>query len=214
MSLVIIDYGAGNLRSVQKGFQVVGSEARITRDKAAIRAAKGIVLPGVGSFDAAIKELRNYGLEVAIEEAIVLGKPFLGICLGMQHLFASSEEGREKGLGLIGGRVKKFDFSGTAWQEQSVPHMGWNRLLFKKEVPIFKGLKSGAMVYFAHSYYVEPAENSVIAATTDYGVEFVSAVCRENIFGIQFHPEKSGEQGLQILKNFAALVHRSELVEG
>jgi imidazole glycerol-phosphate synthase subunit HisH len=205
VSLAIVDYGAGNLRSVQKAFQHVGVPAEITRDKAAIRGAKGVVLPGVGSFDPAIGELRAYGLETVIEEAIALGKPFLGICLGMQHLFESSEEGKQKGLALLPGQVKKFNFAGTPWSNQSIPHMGWNRLLFKHKAPIFDGIEEGAMMYFAHSYHAVTPDEMLVATRTDYGVEFVSSVWKGNLFGLQFHPEKSGEKGLLILKNFGRL---------
>jgi glutamine amidotransferase len=205
MSVAIIDYGAGNLRSVQKAFQQVGVQAEITKDKAAIHGAKGIVLPGVGSFDAAINELRALSLEGAIEEAIALGKPFLGICLGLQHLFETSEEGKQKGLGIFAGAVKKFDFAGGPWANLSVPHMGWNRLHFKHRAPIFEGLEEGSMMYFAHSYHVVPKDEILVATRTDYGIEFVSSIWKENVFGIQFHPEKSGEKGLQILKNFGKL---------
>ena len=128
MSIAIIDYGSGNLRSVQKAFQKLGFSAEITKDKTTIRSAKGVILPGVGAFDAALKELRDLGLEVAIEEAIALGKPFLGICLGLQHLFETSEEGQSAGLGLLKGQVKKFNFKNTPWNNQSIPHMGWNLL--------------------------------------------------------------------------------------
>jgi len=205
MSIAIIDYGAGNLRSVAKAFEAVGIQAEITKDKVAIRNAKGIVLPGVGSFDSAISELRTQSLEGLIEEAIALGKPFLGICLGMQHLFESSEEGSQKGLALFKGSVKKFKFAGTPWSNLSIPHMGWNRLMFKQKAAIFDGIDEGTMMYFAHSYHVVPAEEKLVAARTDYGVEFVSAIAKDNVFGIQFHPEKSGPAGLQILKNFGAL---------
>ncbi len=201
MSIVIIDYGAGNLRSVQKALQKLGFSAEITKDKKSIKGAKGIVLPGVGSFDAAIKELRQFGLEAAIEEAIALGKPFLGICLGLQHLFESSAEGKESGLGILKGKVVRF----KPQANQSIPHMGWNRLLLKGSCPLFKGIESGSMVYFAHSYHVVPDNQEVVASTTDYGTEFVSAVCKNNLFGIQFHPEKSGKIGLNILRNFANL---------
>jgi len=205
MSIAIIDYGAGNLRSVQKAFQFIGLPAEITRDKVTISQASGIVLPGVGSFDAAIDELRQLQLEGVIEETIALNKPFLGICLGLQHLFDSSEEGARKGLSILAGSVKKFNFAGTPWEKQSIPHMGWNRLLIKHQAPIFEGLADGAMMYFAHSYHVVPTDKMTVAATTDYGVEFVSAVWRQNLFGIQFHPEKSGAAGLQVLKNFGKL---------
>lgn len=205
MPVAIIDYGAGNLRSVQKAFQAAGVSAEITRDKTTIRAARGVVLPGVGSFDAAIKELRAASLETVIEEAIALGKPFLGICLGMQHLFESSEEGKEKGLGVFSGTVQRFNFDRTPWRDQSVPHMGWNRLLIKRPSPLFTGLENGSMMYFAHSYHAVAIDGSIVASRTDYGVEFISAVWQDNVYGLQFHPEKSGEKGLLILKNFGQL---------
>ena len=205
MSIVIIDYGSGNLRSVQKAFQKLGFSAEITKDTAAIRGARGIVLPGVGSFDAALKELREFGLETAIEEVIALGKPFLGICLGLQHLFESSEEGKERGLGLLEGKVEKFKFKDTPWKDLSIPHMGWNRLLIKHQVPIFEGIEQGSMVYFAHSYHAVPKDDMIVATKTDYGLEFVSSICKDNLFGLQFHPEKSGEVGLKILENFGKL---------
>jgi glutamine amidotransferase len=205
MSIVIIDYGAGNLRSVQKAFQALGLAAEITKDKTAIRAAKGIVLPGVGSFDAAIEELRSLGLEAAIEEAIALNKPFLGICLGLQHLFESSEEGKERGLSLLAGQVKRFNFTGLPWANLSIPHMGWNRLLIKRPAPILAGIEDGSMVYFAHSYHVVPRDERLVAARTDYGSEFVAAVWKDNVFGLQFHPEKSGAVGLKIMRNFGEL---------
>ena len=205
MRIAIIDYGAGNLRSVEKAFQQVGVAAEVTKDKTTIRGAKGLVFPGVGSFDAAIKELRALSLEGVIEEAIALGKPFLGICLGMQHLFEASEEGEEKGLGLLPGTVKKFDFAGGPWSKLSVPHMGWNRLLIKRRAPIFEGIEDGAMFYFAHSYYAAPRDEQIVATRTDYGIEFVSAVWKDNICGLQFHPEKSGAAGLKVLKNFGGL---------
>ncbi len=205
MSIAIIDYGAGNLRSVQKAFQQVGADAEITRDRNTIHNARGVVLPGVGSFDSAISELRQLSLEGLIEEAIALGKPFLGICLGMQHLFESSEEGKMKGLSVLPRKVVRFSFAGTPWNNLSVPHMGWNRLLIRRRPPILEGIEDGTMMYFAHSYYVSPQDETVVATRTDYGIEFCSTVWKDNIFGIQFHPEKSGEKGLMILRNFNKL---------
>ena len=205
MSIVIIDYGTGNLRSVQKALQKLGSSAIISNNKAELKNASGIILPGVGSFDTAIKELRDKNLEGSLEAAIALGKPFLGICLGLQLLFEKSEEGRELGFGLIEGKVNKFDFKDTPFSSQTIPHMGWNRLLVKKKSPILDGINDGAMVYFAHSYYVAPGSESVTAAQTDYGINFTSVVWKDNIHAIQFHPEKSGDTGLKILKNFAGL---------
>jgi glutamine amidotransferase len=201
MSIAIIDYGSGNLRSVQKAFQKFGFDAEITRDKNTIQNAKGVILPGVGSFDAAIHELRQSGLEAAIAEVIALNKPFLGICLGMQHLFETSEEGQQRGLSILKGKVVRFQSA----PDHSVPHMGWNRLLIKHRSPLLEGIEDGSMVYFAHSYYVVPDDKMVVATTTDYGIEFVSAVCKGNLFGIQFHPEKSGEIGLKIVRNFGGL---------
>lgn len=201
MSIAIIDYGAGNLRSVQKAIETLGFSAEITKDTTIINNARGVILPGVGSFDSAIKELRAHQLETAIEAAVALNKPFLGICLGMQHLFERSEEGREKGLCLLKGTVKKFKFFGSQ-EKLSIPHMGWNRLLIKQKNPLLEGIEQGAMVYFAHSYHVVPQDQTSIIAATDHGYEFASCISINNLFGIQFHPEKSGDIGLQILKNF------------
>lgn len=205
MSIAIIDYGAGNLRSVEKALQLLGFPAILTKDRAEILSAKGIILPGVGAFDAAITELRKNSLETVIEEVIALNKPFLGICLGYQLLFDESEEGKLKGFGLIPGKVKKFNFKNTPFSALSVPHMGWNSLILHHQSPLFNGISAGAMVYFAHSYYPDPKDRMVVSSTTDYGIEFVSSVTKGNIFGIQFHPEKSGEVGLKILKNFGGV---------
>jgi len=205
MPIAIIDYGAGNLRSVQKAFQKLGFDAVLTKDKTVIRTAKGIVLPGVGSFDAAVTELRNSNLEGIIEEVIALNKPFLGICLGYQILFGSSEEGTKKGFGILKGKVVKFDLSGTPFSSYSIPHMGWNRLLFKHRSPIFDDIADGSMVYFAHSYYPVPEDESIVVAQTDYAILFASSIGRGNLFGVQFHPEKSGAAGLKILENFGKL---------
>ncbi|MBU0574456.1 MAG: imidazole glycerol phosphate synthase subunit HisH [Candidatus Margulisbacteria bacterium] len=199
MSIAIIDYGAGNLRSVQKALQKLGFQAELTSDKAFIKSARGIILPGVGSFDAAINELRAKNLEGAIAEAIALGKPFLGICLGFQLLFESSEEGKQNGLGILEGTVKRFSV------DLPVPHMGWNRLIIKHKSPIFNGIETGAMVYFAHSYYCAPKNDIIVSTVTDYGIDFASSASKDNVFGIQFHPEKSSEIGLKILKNFGEL---------
>ncbi|MBI5700567.1 imidazole glycerol phosphate synthase subunit HisH [Candidatus Saganbacteria bacterium] len=205
MPIAIINYGAGNLRSVEKAFEKLGFHAEITKDNTAIKNADGIVLPGVGAFDAAMSELRKENLEKVIFEVIGLGKPFLGICLGYQMLFDSSEEGNLKGFGILKGQVKRFDFNNSSFVNLSVPHMGWNRLLLKHRSPIFSGIISGSMVYFAHSFYPVPVDDMIISSSTDYGIEFASSVSKGNIFGIQFHPEKSGEVGLKILKNFGAL---------
>ena len=198
--IAIIDYGMGNLRSVQKALERVGAEALLTEDPACIAHSPAIVLPGVGAFGDAIETLRHTGLDEAIREAIEEGRPFLGICLGMQLLFEESEEmGQHKGLGVFGGRVVRFD---TALK---VPHIGWNQIHIRRETPLLAGIAEGSYAYFVHSYYVQPAEPEIVLATTDYGVDYASIVGRDNIFGIQFHPEKSQEVGLKILENFMRL---------
>ena len=203
--ITIIDYGAGNLRSVQKALEKLGFPAQLTKDKNLIRSSKGVILPGVGSFDAAITELRNHTLEMAIEEVIALGKPFLGICLGYQMLFEESEEGRQKGFGILKGKVKKFDFKDQPFSHLTVPQMGWNRLLIKHKSALTEGLSDGSWVYFAHSYYPSPSNSDIILTETDYGINFASSVSKGFIFGVQFHPEKSGKVGLKILENFGKL---------
>lgn len=205
MYIAIIDYGAGNLRSVQKALQVLGFHAILTKDKSEIKAASGIILPGVGAFDAAISELRKSTFESAIDEVIARNIPFLGICLGYQMLFESSEEGKLKGFSIFKGPVKKFNFKKTPNESLAIPHMGWNRLLIKHKSPLFSGIESGSMVYFAHSYYPDPEDKMIVSTNTDYGIEFASSISSGNIFGIQFHPEKSGEVGLKILRNFGEL---------
>ena len=204
--IAIIDYGMGNLRSVEKGFAKVGHRAVVTNDAAQLAEAEQIVLPGVGAFRDAIGELRRRNLVEPILAAIDQDKPFLGICLGLQLLFdVSYEDGEHKGLGVIPGKVVRFDPP----PEVKVPHMGWNQLRFVGRAPIFAGLSDGAHVYFVHSYYVVPSDPQVIAAQTDYPEPFTSAVWRGNLFATQFHPEKSQEQGLRILKNFGDLPSNS-----
>ncbi len=204
--IVIIDYGIGNLRSVEKAFQLLGFPASITKSKSEIRNSSGIVLPGVGAFDAGMAELRKTGLESVILEEIALKKPFFGICLGLQLLLEGSEEGKQKGLGVFKGTCKKFPKSDLA-----VPHMGWNRLLIKKPSPILEGISDGEMMYFAHSYYPATSDGSLISTVTDYGIDFASTLTKENVFGVQFHPEKSGDAGLKILKNFGNICKKRGL---
>lgn len=202
--IAIIDYGMGNLRSVQKAFERLGVEAVITSDKAVVDTAEKLVLPGVGAIADAIRELKNAGLVDSIVRAVEADRPFLGICLGFQALFESSEEnGGTECLGLFKGRVKRFPES----PEYVVPHMGWNDLTFKQQnVPIYKDLKPSDYVYFVHSYYVEAEDPRIVATTTNYdNVDFCSSIAVGNVFGTQFHPEKSQDVGLSILKNFAAL---------
>ena len=200
--LAIIDYQMGNLRSVQKGFEKVGHQATITSDPDELKRASKIVLPGVGAFGDAIAELRRRELVEPIRKAIDSGKPFLGICLGLQLLFETGDEGGiHEGLGVLPGKVVRFELP----VEYKVPHMGWNELQIRRPSPILKGLEANAHVYFVHSYYVVPREASVIATETDYGGMFCSSIWRENLFATQFHPEKSQANGLRILKNFAEL---------
>lgn len=201
--IAIIDYGMGNLRSVQKAFERLGVEATITSDVETVQSASKVVLPGVGAIADAIRELQRAKMVDAIFQTIESNKPFLGICLGFQALFEESEEnGGTKGLGIFKGRVLRFPES----KEYVVPHMGWNDLQFKKDVPIYKGIKPTDYVYFVHSYYVATDDESIIATTTSYdNVDFCSSIARGNVFGTQFHPEKSQDVGLKILQNFAEL---------
>jgi imidazole glycerol-phosphate synthase subunit HisH len=200
--IAIIDYQMGNLRSVQKGFEKVGHAAAITANPADLAAADKIVLPGVGAFGDAMAELHRRDLVGPIRDAIAAGKPFLGICLGLQLLFdAGYEGGQFEGLGILRGNVIRFDLP----HEFKVPHMGWNRGRFLRAAPHLKGIADGTFFYFVHSYYCVPDDPSVIAIETDYGRPFCAAVWRENLFATQFHPEKSQAEGLKILKNFADL---------
>ena len=201
--IAIIDYGMGNLRSVQKGFERVGFQADVTRDVGKITSAPGVVLPGVGAFQACMENLDRFGLIQPIQDIVRQKKPFLGICLGFQLLFSESEEfGRQKGLDLFPGKVVGFQPSNGL----KVPHMGWNGIEKKKESPFLEGIASGDYVYFVHSFHVVPDEPSVIATTTDYAGSFVSSIATERLFACQFHPEKSQEIGLRILANFGNFV--------
>jgi len=198
--IAVVDYEMGNLRSVQKGFEAVGHAAVVTRDPEVIADADGVVLPGVGSFAACMRNLTEFGLMEPVRAAIASGKPFLGICLGLQLLFTESEEfGRCPGLDIIQGRVVRFP------GHVKIPHMGWNTLTFRSRAPIFADLSDGAYAYFVHSYYVVPADPAVISAVTPYPTEFVSAVWQGNVYGVQFHPEKSQSVGLEILRRFGEL---------
>jgi len=201
--IAIIDYGMGNLRSVQKGLERVGFDAVVTRDLGQIQSARGVVLPGVGAFSACMENLGELGLIEPIREVVRRQRPFLGICLGFQLLFSESEEfGKQKGLDLFSGRVVGFHAS----QDLKVPHMGWNRIDKKQDSPFLEGISSGDYVYFVHSFYVVPDDNSIVATMTDYGEAFVSSIATERLFACQFHPEKSQELGLRILTNFGRFV--------
>lgn len=200
--LIVVDYGMGNLRSVQKGFEKVGVSARISRDADEIRNVDRLVLPGVGAFPECMKNLSSLDLVEPILEFIQSGKPFLGICLGLQLLFNESEEfGIHEGFKVIPGTVRAFDRN----MGLKIPHMGWNQVFFRKEVPIFRGIPDGSYLYFVHSYYVVPQNDSHIVAESEYGITFTCAVAADNVFAVQFHPEKSQEIGLRILTNFAQL---------
>ncbi len=228
--ITIIDYGMGNLRSVAKAFEKVGARALVTDNPKMVSKADKLVVPGVGAFKDAMRELRGRRLIAPIEKFIKSGRPFLGLCLGLQLLFSESEEGGiNKGLDIIKGRVIKFSVKPLTLEKSKqplkIPHMGWNRLKIKYQksilrlrsglmvseiepsksknvCPLLKGIPDGAYMYFVHSYYAEPEDSSVVAARTDYGIEFPSVIWSKNIYATQFHPEKSQQLGLKILRNF------------
>lgn len=201
--IVIIDYGMGNIHSVQKALELSGAEVAVTSDPKEIKSAEKVVLPGVGAFRDAMAELDKRGITSALREYIEKKKVFLGICLGMQLLFDSSAESKGvRGLGFIPGEVDKLEPKAGL----KVPHMGWNRLqIRKKGCPLLDGVAGDSYVYFCHSYYPEPKDKEAAAATTDYGIDFTSVVWQENIYGVQFHPEKSQATGLKIVDNFVKL---------
>ncbi|MGB9904697.1 MAG: imidazole glycerol phosphate synthase subunit HisH [Desulfotomaculales bacterium] len=199
--IAIIDYGMGNLRSVQKGFEKTGWKAEIVRAPEEVLAAPGVVLPGVGAFADAMQNLRKAGLAAAIREVIARGRPFLGICLGMQLLFEASEEwGFSAGLAVLPGVVKRLPGN------LKIPHMGLNSVFLRRPEKLLKGIPQNSFFYFVHSYYVETDDENLVAGVTSYGLDFPSLVTRQKIFGLQFHPEKSSALGLLILKNFGELV--------
>lgn len=201
--IAIIDYGMGNIHSVQKALESMGAPTLVTNKPADIQACDKAVLPGVGAFDDAMLELEKQDLIPAIDRHVKAKKPFLGICLGMQLLFTESQEARkQKGLGLLQGSVKLF----AERKGFKVPHMGWNQLEIKsKDCPLLQGINDNSFVYFCHSYYPDPRDKGIIAVTTDYGIEFTSVLWQDNIYGAQFHPEKSQETGLKMLNNFVNL---------
>lgn len=198
----IIDYGAGNLRSVEKALEFLGFEAEITSDSKKILKADKVILPGVGAFGDCMKSINDKGLSGCIHKVIESGTPFLGICLGLQLLFESSEESPEaKGLGIFKGEIKRIPRTDGL----KIPHMGWNSIDYNPDCPIFKDLGSEPYVYFVHSFYMEPEDKSIISATTEYGHTLPIALHKDNVYATQFHPEKSGNLGLKILKNFGSL---------
>jgi glutamine amidotransferase len=205
--IAIIDSGIANLRSVAKGFARAGFEAEVVEDPRSLRAARGIVLPGVGAFADGIAKVRGAGFDEALLREIERGKPLLGICLGLHFLFSESEEfGTHRGLDILRGRVVRFPAGlRNGGEALKIPHMGWNTLAIERPAPILKDVPAEASVYFVHSYYVEPEDRSVVAATTTYGMPFTSVIWRDNILATQFHPEKSQQVGLAVLRNFGAL---------
>jgi len=198
VSVVIIDYGVGNLRSVEKAFAAMGCEAIISGDESVLRMAKRLVLPGVGAFGACMRALQERGFDRLVKERASEGTPLLGVCVGMQLLFDESEEfGSTRGLGLLRGSVRRF--SG----DLVVPQVGWNRIQQTRAHQLFEGVEEGAFCYFVHSFYCEPLDQDVVVGETEYGVRYASVVADGNVCGVQFHPEKSQEVGLRMLKNFA-----------
>ena len=209
-AIAIVDYDMGNLHSVCKGLEKLGATPQITDSPKELLKADAIVLPGVGAFDPAVQHLRVRGLEAPIKKAIASGKPFLGICLGLQILFESSEEGKEPGLGIVAGTVRRFKSEPGI----TIPHMGWNQLeMTQPGCPLWQQLPSQPWVYFVHSYYVDPINPQVCAATVTHGSQTVTAaIAQDNVMAVQFHPEKSSTIGLQILSNFVAQVRTKVLV--
>ena len=195
--VAIIDYGVGNLRSVEKAFAATGCEALISADEETLRAAQRLVLPGVGAFGACMKALKERGFERLVLEKASEGTPLLGVCVGMQMLFEESDEfGSTPGLGLLKGSVRRFG------NELVVPQVGWNRINQKREHALFDGVADGAFCYFVHSFYCQPSDEEVVVGETEYGQRYASVVARGNICGVQFHPEKSQDVGLRMLRNF------------
>jgi glutamine amidotransferase len=204
VGIAIVDYGMANLRSVQKAFEQVGHCAQIISQPEEVEKAEKIVLPGVGAFQDAVRWLRDKNLDRPIINHINTGRPFLGICLGFQMLFdVGYEDGEHKGLGVFRGACVRFDVDQT--MNLKVPHMGWNQLQVKRPSPLVKDLPENSCVYFVHGYHVVPADESIVATTTDYGRPFVSSIWRDNVMATQFHPEKSQKVGLKMLANFAEL---------
>jgi imidazole glycerol-phosphate synthase subunit HisH len=203
VSVAIIDYGVGNLRSVEKAFAAMGCEAIVTGDEAELRAAERLVLPGVGAFGACMKALKEREFDWLVSERVREGTPLLGVCVGMQLLFEESDEfGSTPGLGLLKGKVRRFS------NELVVPQVGWNRIHQTQPHALFEGIADGSFCYFVHSFYCEPEDQKVITGETEYGGRYASVVAEENVCGVQFHPEKSQDVGLQMLKNFGTRITR------
>ncbi len=198
--IAVVDYKAGNLHSVQKALERYGGRPFVTTDPAQVRQADALVLPGQGACDSAMRNIRAGGLEQPIKEFIASGRPYFGVCLGLQLLLEASDEGDEPCLGVLGGKVRKLPAG------QKIPHMGWNQVHFKTDHPMFEGVPDGSHFYFVHSYYADPEDKAIVGGTTDYGVEFCSAAMWDNVVAVQFHPEKSGSVGLKVYENFVSRV--------
>ena len=202
--IALLDYGAGNLRSVEKALRFVGGNVRLVQSPDGMKNASAVVLPGVGAFDDCVNAMQRQELLEATREFVGTGRPFLGICIGYQALFERSEEfdSSTTGLGLFAGKVVRFPDG----QKLKIPQIGWNQIeIVQPECPVFSGVENGSHVYFVHSFYPQPEDDSIAATRTTYGVDFISAVWRENVFATQFHPEKSQKVGLKILENFVNL---------
>jgi glutamine amidotransferase len=211
--IAIVDYGMGNLRSVEKGFLKVGIDAKVVSDPKAVDDANAVVLPGVGAFRDCMRNLGEMSLIKSIVRSIQRGKPYFGICLGLQVLFTESEEfGVHKGFDILKGKVVRFQINLKDVDNINVlkvPHMGWNNVKISRRPPVFDGIQDDAFFYFVHSFYVVPDDNNVIATMTEYGITFTSMIWKDNIFATQFHPEKSQENGLRLLKNFGDFVKKA-----
>ena len=204
--IAIIDYDAGNIKSVEKALVFLGQDVVITRDPETILGADGVILPGVGAFGDAMEKLRTYGLVQVIKQCVSENKPFLGICLGLQLLFESSEESPGvEGLGVLKGRVLRLPEE----KGMKIPHIGWNDLRFPNQGKLFRGIKEGSYVYFVHSYYLKAADEGIVTAATDYGTCVHASVEQGNVFACQFHPEKSSDVGMQILRNFISVAEEA-----
>ena len=205
-SIAIIDYKAGNIRSVQKALEECGASAHITADADEIVAADGVVFPGQGACDASMQSIRERGLFDVIRRSIDSGKPFLGVCLGLQLLLESSEEGDEACLAILKGSTKRLPPEKTEHVGLKIPHMGWNSVSLSVQHPVFDGIPQQSYFYFVHSYYADPDDKDMVAGVTNYGIDFCSAVAWDNVAAVQFHPEKSGAVGLRLYRNFLSLV--------